>query len=81
IGGTFATWPLLTALARTHSATTAFLLLTLALMIVSGYTSVCSVMKAELFPARLRALGVGVPYAIATAIFGGTAGYVGLWFK
>ncbi|HEM7878287.1 TPA: MFS transporter [Burkholderia contaminans] len=81
IGGTFATWPLLTALARTHSATTAFLLLTLALMIVSGYTSVCSVMKAELFPARLRALGVGVPYAIATAVFGGTAGYVGLWFK
>jgi MHS family alpha-ketoglutarate permease-like MFS transporter len=50
-------------------------------MIVSGYTSVCSVMKAQLFPARLRALGVGVPYAIATAVFGGTASYAGLWFK
>ncbi|XUW90043.1 MFS transporter [Burkholderia sp. M6-3] len=48
---------------------------------VSGYTSVCSVMKAQLFPARLRALGVGVPYAIATAVFGGTASYAGLWFK
>ncbi|QGZ64660.1 MFS transporter [Paraburkholderia acidisoli] len=81
IGGTFGTWPLLTALAHTHSTTSVFLLLSLALMIVSGYTSVCSVMKAELFPARLRALGVGVPYAIATAIFGGTAGYAGLWFK
>jgi len=37
--------------------------------------------KAELFPARLRVLAVGVPYSIATALFGGTAGYVGLWFK
>lgn len=81
IGGTFGTYPLLSTLSHTHDATTAFLLLALALLIVSGYTSVCSVMKAELFPAKLRALGVGVPYAIATAIFGGTAGYAGLWFK
>jgi len=81
IGGTFGTLPLLTALAHTRSATMVFLLLSLALLIVSGYTSVCSIVKAELFPARLRALGVGVPYSIATAIFGGTAGYAGLWFK
>jgi MHS family alpha-ketoglutarate permease-like MFS transporter len=81
IAGTFGTWPLLAALAHTRSETTAFLLLAFALMIVSGYTSVCSVVKAEIFPARLRALGVGVPYAIATALFGGTAGYAGLWFK
>jgi MHS family alpha-ketoglutarate permease-like MFS transporter len=81
IGGTFGTWPLLAALSRTHSVGTAFLLLSLALLIVTGYTSVCSIVKAELFPAHLRAFGVGVPYAIATAIFGGSAGYVGLWFK
>lgn len=81
IGGTFGTWPLLAALSRTHTVWGAFALLGLALLIVSGYTSVCSIVKAELFPARLRALGVGVPYSIATAIFGGTAGYVGLWFK
>lgn len=81
IAGTFGTYPLLSALGHTHDATTAFALLALALLIVSGYTSVCSVMKAELFPAKLRTLGVGVPYAIATAIFGGSAGYVGLWFK
>jgi MHS family alpha-ketoglutarate permease-like MFS transporter len=77
----FGTWPLLAALSRTHSVGTAFLLLALALLIVTGYTSVCSIVKAELFPAHLRAFGVGVPYAIATAIFGGSAGYVGLWFK
>jgi MHS family alpha-ketoglutarate permease-like MFS transporter len=81
IGGTFGTWPLLAMLAHAHDAITAFLLLSLALLIVTGYSSVCSVVKAELFPARMRALGVGVPYAIATAIFGGTAGYAGLWFK
>jgi MHS family alpha-ketoglutarate permease-like MFS transporter len=81
IGGTFGTWPLLAALSRTHSVVTAFVLLAVALLIVSGYTSVCSIVKAQLFPARLRAFGVGVPYSIATAIFGGTAGYIGLWFK
>jgi MHS family alpha-ketoglutarate permease-like MFS transporter len=81
IGGTFGTWPLLAALSHTHSVTMAFLLLAVALLLVSGYTSVCSIVKAELFPARLRVLAVGVPYSIATALFGGTAGYVGLWFK
>jgi len=81
IAGTFGTWPLLATLGHTRDATTAFLLLSLALLIVSGYTSVCSIVKAELFPARLRTIGVGVPYSIATAIFGGTAGYAGLWFK
>jgi len=81
LAGTFGTWPLLATLAHTHNVTTVFLLLSLALLIVSGYSSVCSIVKAELFPARMRALGVGVPYAIATAVFGGTAGYAGLWFK
>ena len=81
VGGTFGTWPLLAALGRTRSESTAFLLLAVALLIVCGYTSVCSIAKADLFPARLRALGVGVPYSVATALFGGTAGYAGLWFK
>ena len=52
-----------------------------ALLIVSGYTSVNAVVKAELFPTEIRALGVALPYAIANALFGGTAEYVGLWFK
>jgi MFS transporter, MHS family, alpha-ketoglutarate permease len=39
------------------------------------------VVKAELFPAHIRTLGVALPYALANAIFGGTAPYVALWFK
>lgn len=38
-------------------------------------------MKAELFPAEVRTLGVGFPYAVAASVFGGTAPYVALWFK
>lgn len=51
------------------------------LVIVSGYTSINAVVKAELFPARIRALGVGLPYALTGAIFGGTTEYVALWLK
>jgi MFS transporter, MHS family, alpha-ketoglutarate permease len=52
-----------------------------ALVIVTGYTSINAVVKAELFPAHIRALGVALPYALANAIFGGTAPYVALAFK
>ena len=51
------------------------------LIIVSGYTSINAVVKAELFPARIRALGVGLPYALTVAIFGGTTEYVALRLK
>jgi len=37
--------------------------------------------KAELFPTEIRALGVGLPYAIAVSLFGGTAEYLALWAK
>jgi MHS family alpha-ketoglutarate permease-like MFS transporter len=79
--GTLGTVPILTAMTRTHDAWTACALLMAALVIVSGYTSVNSVVKAELFPAGIRALGVGLPYTIVTSVFGGTAEYVGLQFK
>jgi MHS family alpha-ketoglutarate permease-like MFS transporter len=59
----------------------AFLLMLGALVIVTGYTAINAVVKAELFPAHIRALGVALPYALANAIFGGTAEYVALWFK
>lgn len=52
-----------------------------ALAIVSLYTSISGLVKAELFPTEVRALGVGLSYAIANALFGGTAEYVALWFK
>ncbi|MGZ8363013.1 MAG: MFS transporter [Caulobacteraceae bacterium] len=79
--GLIFTWPLFTALAAAQTMTAAFLLMLAALLIVSGYTSVNAVVKAELFPTEIRALGVALPYAITNAIFGGTAEYVALWFK
>lgn len=79
--GTICTVPLLTILSTTTSQWQAFLLLMAALIIVSGYTSINAVVKAELFPARIRALGVGFPYALTVAIFGGTAEYIALWLK
>jgi MFS transporter, MHS family, alpha-ketoglutarate permease len=79
--GTIFTVPLLTALSNTQSVWMAFFLLMAGLIIVSGYTSINAIVKAELFPAEVRALGVGLPYALTVAIFGGTAEYVALWFK
>lgn len=79
--GTLFTYPLLNALSLTQSPYIACLLLLLALIIVSGYTSINAIVKAELFPAKIRALGVGFPYAFTVAVFGGTAEYIALWFK
>lgn len=79
--GTIATVPILTALSNTNSETTAFILIMTGLLIVSGYTSINAVVKAELFPGQVRALGVGLPYALTTALFGGTAEYIALWLK
>jgi len=79
--GTLSTFPILTLLGSAHSEITAFVLVMSGLLIVSGYTSINAVVKAELFPGQVRALGVGLPYALTTAIFGGTAEYLALWFK
>jgi len=81
IAGTICTVPLLTAIGNTQTMFHAFLLIMAGLIIVSGYTSINAVVKAELFPAEVRALGVGLPYALTTAIFGGTAEFIALWFK
>ncbi|WP_285642210.1 MFS transporter [Lentzea sp. NBRC 102530] len=79
--GTLATVPLLSTLATTSAVIPAFLLMLGGLVIVTGYTSINAIVKAELFPTNIRALGVGLPYALTVAIFGGTAEYVALWFK
>jgi MHS family alpha-ketoglutarate permease-like MFS transporter len=81
IGAMLFTYPIFVALEQTHDASTAFALVMTALVIVTGYTSINAIIKAEMFPADIRALGVALPYAIANAIFGGTAEYVALWFK
>ncbi|MDB5650393.1 MAG: metabolite/H+ symporter, major facilitator superfamily, partial [Hyphomicrobiales bacterium] len=73
--------PLMTAIATVRSELAAVLLITAALAVVSLYTSISGLVKAELFPAEVRALGVGFAYAIGNALFGGTAEYAALWFK
>jgi MHS family alpha-ketoglutarate permease-like MFS transporter len=79
--GVLFTVPIMSALATVDSPLIAFLLALAALVIVSGYTSINAVVKAELFPAHIRALGVALPYAIANAAFGGTAEVVALKLK
>lgn len=79
--GTLFTVPILGSLQDVQTAAQAFWLILAALAIVSFYTAINAVVKAELFPVEVRALGVGLPYALTVAIFGGTAEYVALWFK
>src|SRR5262245_42232529 len=81
VTGTLFTIPLLFALQSTKSAVGAFALIAAAWLIVAGYTSINAVVKAELFPTKVRATGVGLPYAITVSIFGGTAESIALWFK
>ncbi|MBF8733297.1 MULTISPECIES: MFS family transporter [Pseudomonas] len=79
--GTVFTVPLLMALKTVTSPFLAFVLVTLALCIVSFYTSISGLVKAEMFPTQVRALGVGLAYAVANAVFGGSAEYVALGLK
>ncbi len=79
--GTLLTVPILSTLQQVSTGMQAFWLVLGALVIVSGYTSINAVVKAELFPVEVRALGVALPYALTVALFGGTAEYVALWFK
>jgi MHS family alpha-ketoglutarate permease-like MFS transporter len=81
VTGVLFTVPLLAALEQAKSAFMAFVLISAAWAIVSGYTSINAVVKAELFPTRIRALGVGLPYAVTVSIFGGTTDSIALWFK
>ncbi|APL94147.1 MFS transporter [Sphingobium indicum] len=79
--GVVCTYPIFATLAVTRDPWVAGLLVMAGLVIVTGYTSINAVVKAELFPAHIRALGVALPYALANTLFGGTAEFVALWFK
>ncbi|MFD0050211.1 MFS transporter [Actinomycetes bacterium NPDC127524] len=79
--GTLCTVPLFMLLEHTKNPIVAFLLMMAGLIIVTGYTSINAIVKAELFPTEIRALGVGFPYALTVAIFGGTAEFIALWLK
>jgi MHS family alpha-ketoglutarate permease-like MFS transporter len=78
---TLSSVPLLSSLGQVSSPYVAFSLALLALVIASFYTSISGVVKAELFPGTVRALGVGFTYAVGNALFGGTAEYVALSLK
>ncbi|OMZ08955.1 alpha-ketoglutarate permease [Burkholderia pseudomallei] len=80
-GAVIGTVPLMHALGGVTSPLVAFGLIVVALAIVSFYTSISGLIKAEMFPPEVRAMGVGLSYAVANAIFGGSAEYVALWFK
>ncbi|CDP85436.1 MULTISPECIES: MFS transporter [Mycolicibacterium] len=73
IGGVIYTYVLFTYLPQTHSPIVSFLLVAVAYVILTGYTSINALVKSELFPSHIRALGVGIGYALANSMFGGTA--------
>jgi MHS family alpha-ketoglutarate permease-like MFS transporter len=75
------TYPIFVTLEGVRSVPAAFALVMCALVMVTGYTSINAIIKAEMFPADIRALGVALPFAIANVIFGGTAEYVALYLK
>ena len=79
--GTLLTVPAMTALGRTSNIVDGFILLMAALTVLSSYTAISGLVKAEMFPADIRALGVGLPYGVGVAVFGGSAEYVALAFK
>lgn len=79
--GTLMVVPLMTMLGKNQDPYLAFALITLGLAVISFYTGISGIVKAELFPSNVRALGVGLSYALSNAIFGGTAEFVALWFK
>ncbi|MGF2385226.1 MFS transporter [Lentilactobacillus otakiensis] len=81
IGGTLLTVPIFMGLKSFDSPVASFLLMLGGLLVVSGYTSINAIVKAELFPTEIRALGVGFPYGLTVAIFGGSVEYIALWLK
>jgi MHS family alpha-ketoglutarate permease-like MFS transporter len=78
---TLLTVPILYTLKDVTNPWLAFGLIVGALTIVSFYTSISGLLKAEMFPPEVRAMGVGLSYAVANALFGGSAEYVALSLK
>ncbi len=52
----------------------------IALIFIGGFVSIAPAVFAEMFPTAIRAAGLGVPYSIAVALFGGTSPYLQAWF-
>lgn len=80
-GGMLVSVPVYSAISVAASPLTALSLVLVPLVLLGAYTSISGLIKAELFPAHIRTLGVALPYAVGNTLFGGTAEYVALWFK
>nr|WTA00094.1 MFS transporter [Streptomyces sp. NBC_00857] len=70
-------WPLLHLLG--DSFLSLFLVQLTGMLLVLGYSANCAVIMAEQFPPEVRATGIALPYALAVAVFGGTAPYLTTW--
>ncbi|MDH2498740.1 MFS transporter [Acinetobacter baumannii] len=81
VGGVLFTYIIFSTIAGTTNPYLAFALIVFGMIFVAGYTSIGAVIKSEMFPSHIRALGVALPYAIANTIFGGTSELVALQFK
>ncbi|MFT3900252.1 MAG: MFS transporter [Gordonia sp. (in: high G+C Gram-positive bacteria)] len=73
VGGVFYTYFLITFLPTIGTALGSLAMVCAGYVIITGYTSINALVKSELFPSHVRALGVGFGYAMANSIFGGTA--------
>jgi MHS family alpha-ketoglutarate permease-like MFS transporter len=49
------------------------------LIFIAASAAIVPAVYAELFPTSIRTVGVGVPYSICVAVFGGTAPYLQQW--
>lgn len=81
IGGALVAAPTFLTLETVSSPVAATLLILIPLTFQAGYTANNALVKAELFPAHIRGLGVALPYAVGNAIFGGTVEMVALALK
>ncbi|MBD3733829.1 MAG: MFS transporter [Sphingopyxis sp.] len=81
IGGALVAAPTFLTLETVSSPVVATLLILIPLTFQAGYTANNALVKAELFPAHIRGLGVALPYAVGNAIFGGTVEMVALALK
>jgi MFS transporter, MHS family, alpha-ketoglutarate permease len=81
VGVSLAAVPIFTMIGQATSPWVALALVLVPITLHGGYTANNAMVKAELFPAHVRALGVAFPYAVGNTLLAGTTEYVALWFK
>jgi len=73
-GSALFAWPALSLLSNDFWNAT--VIVTIGMVLSSGFAATCATVMAEQFPAHVRATGVALPYAISAALFGGTLPYI-----